>query len=468
MFCEGVGGREPRLLPCRQIRQRLPELLADQAGRNPVLTQLADHLLMFRDGFLPQFAHVPEQGELALRFHVAEIVQRRMHRGRIGVVGIYDEGVGAGADHLRTVVVRHESRDGGDGVSARHPEVVTHRQGGEHVGGVVGADQVRRHEVLAQPDAQERLFRRGRQDLRVLIRNAVAEGMAGLLRGHFPQVGVILVQEDERASVAAEPVVKLTFGGLDAFEGTETQQVGTADVGDQAVVRSADLDELGDVVGVAGPHFDDGNLRPGRDGQQRQGHADVVVEIALRGRDTVFPGQDGGNEVLGRGLAVGAGQADHRQFPLPYVRTVPDGQFAQRGERVFDPDQSFVMADLRVMIHDRPGGAGIQRLEGVVVSVEILSAQGEEDFPAPDGPAVGGDAAAAGQIFGIQFFHTWFYLTPVLPNPPAPRPDSASSATSSHSITSCRASTSWAMRSPRSITNASALRLTRITQTSPR
>ena len=58
-----------------------------------------------------------------------------------------------------------------------------------------------------------------------------------------------------------------------------------------------------------------------------------------------------------------------------------------------------------IVVDDRPGGAGLQGLEGVVIAVEILSPQGEEDLPAPDRPAVGGDPVAAVAVFCIQFFH---------------------------------------------------------------
>ena len=163
---------------------------------------------------------------------------------------------------------------------------------------------------------------------------------------------------------------------------------------------------------MVGPHLDDGDFRARGDGQQRERHADVVVEIALRGRDTVFLRQHGGDEVLGGGLAVGAGQAEHRQFSATHVRPVPDGEIAQRGERIGYADEAVDqragVADLGVIVDDRPGSTGLQRLEGVVVAVEILSPQGEEDLSAADGPAVGGDPIAAGAVFGVQFFHNPF------------------------------------------------------------
>ena len=339
MLLQRIGAREPGLV-AGQRRQGLLEFLPHQAGRNPGLAQLQHDFLVLLERLRTQLAHVAEQGQLAGGLDVAEVLQRGAHRRRIGVVGVHDQGIRGRAHHLRAVVVGDEFRYRGDGVGARHAEILAYRQGGQDVGGVVGADEVRDHERVAQADAQEGFLRRGRQDLGALIVNAVAEGMAGLLGRHFPQVGIVLVQEDERAAVRAEPVVELPFRGLDALEGAEAQQVRPADVGDQAVVRLADFHKLGDIVGVVGAHLDHGDLRVGGDGQQRKRHADVVVEIALRGRDAVFLRQHGGDEVLGGGLAVRARQAEHGQFAVPHVRAVPDGQLLQGLERVRDLNKS--------------------------------------------------------------------------------------------------------------------------------
>src|SRR5437868_10443124 len=57
---------------------------------------------------------------------------------------------------------------------------------------------------------------------------------------------------------------------------------------------------------------------------------------------------------------------------------------------------------------------------------------------------------------------------PVEPKPPAPRDVSPSTSTSQNAALSTGAGTSWAMRSPRRISNGSPPRLARITFTSPR
>ncbi len=300
--------------------------------------------------------------------------------------------------------VRNDLRDGVDGILPVHAEVLAHRQGGEDVGGVVGAHELRADQLASHTKPQERHVRRRRKNLGALVGDAVAEDVAGLLRGHFPEVGVILIEEDDRTALSAQPFVQLALGGLDALEGAESQQVGASHVGDQAVVRPADLHQLGDVVGMAGAHLDHGDLRVRGDGQQRKGHADVVVEIALRGGHAVFLREHGRDEVLGGGLAVGPGQADDGQLAVAHVGAVPDGQVAQGRERILHADQPVILSlpkDLRIRIDHRPGGPGFQRLQRIIVPVEILSPQGEEDLSPADGPAVGRHAPAAGQVFFV-------------------------------------------------------------------
>ncbi len=68
----------------------------------------------------------------------------------------------------------------------------------------------------------------------------------------------------------------------------------------------------------------------------------------------------------------------------------------------------------------------------------------------------------------LQLVVAEFGHRPVLPNPPLPRAVSSSSCTSVKWARSTGAGTSWAMRSPRRISNGSSPRLARMTFTSPR
>ena len=120
--------------------------------------------------------------------------------------------------------------------------------------------------------------------------------------------------------------------------------MGTAHVGDEAVVGTAHAHEFFDVVGVVRAHFDDGDFGVWGDAEEAQGHANVVVEIAFGGRDPVFAGEHCGYEFLGRGLAVGAGEADDGELAAAHVGAVPDGEVAKGRLGVGDADEAGIVA----------------------------------------------------------------------------------------------------------------------------
>ena len=67
---------------------------------------------------------------------------------------------------------------------------------------------------------------------------------------------------------------------------------------------------------MAGTHLDDGYLVAVVQSEEGLGHAHVVVEIALCEEDIILLLQDGRNEFLGGGFAVGARDADDRDVEL--------------------------------------------------------------------------------------------------------------------------------------------------------
>ena len=101
-------------------------------------------------------------------------------------------------------------------------------------------------------------------------------------------------------------------------------------------------------------HLHDGDFRVRADAEDRQGHADVVVQVSFRGRDGEMRGQDLADEFLGGSLSVRAGQADDRDIQL-----LPMGgrKLLQRPERVRKTEEAGVVA-LGVVIDDGIGGAG--------------------------------------------------------------------------------------------------------------
>ena len=68
---------------------------------------------------------------------------------------------------------------------------------------------------------------------------------------------------------------------------------------------------------MACTHFDDGDVVVGGQSEQRFRHTHIVVEIALGGQNIVFLGQNGTNQLFGRGFSVGARDADDGNLELP-------------------------------------------------------------------------------------------------------------------------------------------------------
>ena len=366
--------------------------------------QQGNDLPMLFRRFGAQFPHVAQQRKPALSLHRGEIVERRLHRRRIGVVGINYQGIAPRAHHLRTYVVRSELRYGFGGILARHPEIVPYGDGRQHVVGVVCAHQLRADHGAVQPDAQERLLRRAFKNLRMLVVAPVSEEMAGNSRRHALELGVVLIDEYHRAATAAEPFVELPLCGLHPFERAEAQQMGAADVGDQPVVRTAHPHQFRNVVRVVRSHLYHGDFRIGTHGQQRQRHAYVVVQIAFGGADAVLFREHGPDQVLGRRLAVGSGEADYRKTSSVQPGAVHDSKLLKCGEGVIHKNQPAVFRKALPVGHGPCGTLG-QRGEGIVVAVEILAPQREEYLSAGDFAAVGSHPASAVQVYRIKFFY---------------------------------------------------------------
>ena len=226
---------------------------------------------------------------------------------------------------------------------------------------------------------------------------------------------------------------------------------------------------MGYVVGMVRAHLDYCDLSFGTNLEQRQRHADIIVQIALGRRNDKFLGKNAADKLLCGCLSVGTGKTDDSQslsvdksmLPMPAGKSLESHQSVRYGN---DPWISG-SGSLRALVDDSIGSSGLQCLERIRITVEILALEGKEHLSALDCAAVGSHDSAAGYVFSVKFFH--HYLTPVLPKPPSPRSVSSSTSTSSHSTCSCLAITIWAILSPGSMTKSSLERLTSITLISP-
>ena len=138
--------------------------------------------------------------------------------------------------------------------------------------------------------------------------------------------------------------------------------------------------------------------------QQRQGHPDVVVEVATGGQHLVFccsPGgcaQNGRNHLRHGGFAIAAGHSNQRQGELaaPLLRQLPQGRF---GVGYFHTRQSSLLQT--VLGQSRHGAHGFG-LRQEIVCVETVAAQGHEQVAGLQTACVG---VHAQNVFGQGAYH---------------------------------------------------------------
>ncbi len=179
--------------------------------------------------------------------------------------------------------------------------------------------------------------------------------------------------------------VQLGLGLDDTLEAAETLKVCAAHVGDKAEVGVGDATESLNFARMVGTHLDDGNLCIGGDGKEREGHSEVVVEVAGGGVGAVAFGQDGVDKLLGGGLAVGAGNAYEGDRELA---AVVSGELLKGGEHVWHHDAAVIDFVLRVA-DDAKCGTLFQCLGREGVAVEGLPTEGKENAAGGNLPRVG-------------------------------------------------------------------------------
>ena len=107
-----------------------------------------------------------------------------------------------------------------------------------------------------------------------------------------------------------------------------------ADVGPHADVWFGNADERADLALVVHAEFDDGDVRPVDELEQRQGQPDVVIEISAISKDAVTRGKELGRDFLGRRLAGAAGDRDDARSRPDVERT--RARCLERPQRVGD------------------------------------------------------------------------------------------------------------------------------------
>ena len=381
--------------------------------------QQAYHALVFFAFVVTELVHATDDGHGAV--HGLERGDGGFHGGGIGVVAVEVEAVAAGGFlEFGALVGGSVFLDGLLDVPGFDAEVESDGYGSHAVVEVVVAEEVRADVVDVVADFEVEVevgvaadegavdvgFGRGavgehaegcaldgRGDKGGVVGSVGGDegaqtGDGGEALGFVHQAFVVGVDEDESV-LACEVPVEFRLGVYHAFEAAEAFEVCASDVGDEATVGVGDAAEELDFARVVGTHLDDGEFGVGGDGEQCERHAEVVVEVAFGGRGAVAFGEDGMDELLGGGFAVGAGDADDRHLE---VATVFACQFLECFQHVGDHDAAVVDFVLRVA-DDAECGALLEGFGCEGVAVEMFALEGEEEASLGDGARVGGDGA---------------------------------------------------------------------------
>lgn len=106
-----------------------------------------------------------------------------------------------------------------------------------------------------------------------------------------------------------------------------------------------------DLSGCPCTHLDESHLVGGVESEDHERYTDMVVEVALGGKEVVLAREDGADELLRRRLTVGARDADDRDVKLSAVM---GGKGLKCRQRIFDKKATRI-GGCHVLINDGIG-----------------------------------------------------------------------------------------------------------------
>ena len=312
-------------------------------------------------------------------------VQGRAHRGRVGVVGVVDDGETV---QLHQTAPPRRQRHGGEALGGRdrvRPRLLGDREGDHRVLHLMQPDH--RQGQRAPPPANHRppgIIQLGR--LRAHLGGRVASGDDGAraLARFRRELGRIGPHDGHR-----HPFDERQLLAHHAGERAEPLDVRVPDVGDHGDGRLDDGAELRDLARHAGARLDHERPRVARRAEDGERHADEVVEVAGRGVDVPARREHRANHLLGAGLAAGAGDRDDRRAgrQRPAARA---GEKPQRREGVVDFKKRQPGLLRRPAPHDGRRRAASLRVLQKVVGVETVALQGNKQGVGCQVSGVGG------------------------------------------------------------------------------
>ena len=152
--------------------------------------------------------------------------------------------------------------------------------------------------------------------------------------------------------------------------------------------------QAGDLARMVHAHLDHTHAVRIAEPQQRERHADVVVEVAPRGKGSLCAQvrhQNGGDHFLGRGLAVAAGDGNQRALE---TTTPAARQRTQRTAGIGHPQRGHANA-LGEHFGQHGGRTGVDGSVNESMAIEAVAAQRDVQVTGAYGARIGGDAGEA-------------------------------------------------------------------------
>src|SRR5690606_18646095 len=141
-----------------------------------------------------------------------------------------------------------------------------------------------------------------------VVEGEVPDAVAGHLVAPLPRPALVPVHH--RHTGGRQGVVDVALGVGDHLQAAKALDVGGHDVVHHADVGPGDGAQVGDLPGAAGAHLDHREAMVFFQGQQGEGHPDVVVEVAPGGEGGGEAAEDGGAHVLDGGRPDAAGDGE--------------------------------------------------------------------------------------------------------------------------------------------------------------
>jgi len=138
------------------------------------------------------------------------------------------------------------------------------------------------------------------------------------------------------------------------------------------------------VAEVRHAHLHDRGLMLRLEPEERERHAELIVEVFLRLKGVPALREHGGDHFLGRRLADAAGHAEHGDGKAGAVGT---RKHLERSSRIRHADDRAGLPR-RNALREAAGRAEIERLADVVVPVDPLAGDGGKERAGRDGAAV--------------------------------------------------------------------------------